>query len=212
MFARRRIVIMFMTLATLAAAPAKAADIGPDPKTNKPRTQHDLGPGQSTENLQPLDIGQPRPEKFERDTYFYKYETSLSVNAGPFVLVPTNGDSSSFNSSIGFDYLWWSPTFFHWETGVETIPAGGRVWTTARWNRTSTERFRPFTSIGAGVNIFPSDGLATFLKFARYLVRGAAGAEIGLGGRHSFRVEFYSSSTLDASVTLGLNFGYSFGL
>ncbi len=66
--------------------------------------------------------------------------------------------------------------------------AVGNIYGERRWIYTRS-RIRPYTKAGLGLNLVPSDQLATFLRFKNYQVRGGIGAEQIFITPMSFRYE-----------------------
>lgn len=182
---------------------------------NKPKTVEGQGAAESTAPLKDVNVTSPPAIEALRENYFYKYGSELATGLGIYSVNPSTASDGTFPlySLIDFVYILPSVTSFHIQTGVETISAGeGHIWAAAQWISHSTERWRPFYTAGPGIRLIPANGLATFLAFSHYFIRGSVGAEYGIKDRHSLRGEIFAASDFQLGTFYGLSLGYSYGM
>jgi hypothetical protein len=190
---------------------AIAGPIYPDPQVNQPSNNEKPEHLQSTVPLEPMGVTNPPPIRPPTDSFFYKWEKSISFNTGPYSLIAPDGTIPLYGM-FGFTYLWQSSTRNHIETGADAITTPeGHLWAAYRVNFDSTDRFRTFTSVGPGVRIVPPNGLATFLALSHYFARGAAGLEYSVTNQASLRGEAFFAIDLQGAVFFGTTAGVSIG-
>lgn len=125
-----------------------------------------------------IDITEPPPPTFERSEaeYFYPYRHALSFRGGA-VIDSGNGQAGPIGL-MGVQYLFpISNPLRQIEIGADLLSSSnGSIHAAQRFIH-SRARLRPYSKMGLGIKIVPSEQLTTFLKYQNFQIRGATGIE-----------------------------------
>lgn len=188
-----------------------AAKEDPSPDfTEAPEPKDGLDQQNGNERLESVDIAKPPPLilRHQEKEYFYPYSRTLSARLGGVF------DSQNFSNNgilllAGVSYLYRRLQNEYYDIGfdIRNDPFG-TIHAERRWI-SGRAAARPYMKAGLGLNLVPSDQLATFLKIKNYQIRGAIGIEKIFIPPMSFRYEF--EILQGESTTIILSGGYSWG-
>ncbi|MCC6278054.1 MAG: hypothetical protein IT289_09085 [Oligoflexia bacterium] len=199
-------VMLVMLLGIWAHADLKSERLVPPPPDAE--KSQDPDPDVAIEGVE---ITTPEDQHESRPKYFYPYLSSLSFVFGGTLSSPEDGSVVSYGL-FGASYLWPSSTARHIESGAEGFASGqSDFWTSYRVHWVSTARVRPFWSLGLGVKIFSNRGLASFLEFKNFYIRGAVGFEWSFWNQLSVRTEFFACPDFSGRGFLAATTGISWG-
>lgn len=133
-------------------------------------------PSEESETVAPTQIDAPLNSHFTtRQTWTQATNVSLGYTYGIF-----DKDDKKFDSSftLGIQRTLYTDHDTANEFGVQLNGMGliGVDWG-YKWLIESAEAYEPFYKIGVAAYYDPSDGLANFVDYQRYLIRGSVGAE-----------------------------------
>ncbi len=164
----------------------------------------------NVDRLDSVDIAKPPPliVKLQEKEYFYPYSRTLSARFGG-VLDSQKFSDKGFLLLAGVIYLYRHRPNEYYDFGFDVRNDNyGTIHAERRWI-SGRAASRPYAKAGLGLNLIPSDQLATFLKFQNYQIRGAVGIEKIFISPMSFR---YEVELLQGEATiLILSLGYSWG-
>lgn len=146
----------------------------------------------------------PLPPRSRSSAFFYSYRQSLTLRAGALYATRAE-DDKNLHTLIGVQYTFPIDLKPH-EAGADLASDGSGILHFARKFVYSRDRFRPYSKLGAGLRIVPSERLTSLLKHKNYQVRAAIGFEQLTRRPMSLRMELEVMASLrstQSAATVG---------
>jgi hypothetical protein len=187
----------------------------PDSTSENTTPDPESEPGSDRTRTDLIDIAKPRQlshrQMRQLSEYFYPYHRSMTPRVGFSYDSYTYPNDQKFPALFGFEYLYRTQALHSYEAGADLLTDNsGQAHFSRRWFY-SRSSFRPYSKAGGGLRIVPNDGLATFLRFENFQVRGAIGAEQLIIDPMSLRFEIeaaISTKRVNLFATLGYSFAF----
>jgi hypothetical protein len=134
---------------------------------------------------------------------FYSYRHALTLRAG---LVPEDFNFRTPLKTIGAEFLFYY-NLNAWEGGADLHSDGSGTIHGSRRFIYSQNYIRPYSKLGVGIQVIPSEQLVTFLKYQHYQFRAGIGCEYLIKRASSVRLELEVIASLQSTST-GATLGY----